>query len=519
MTQALIYVRQSRHKDYERTASPEVQRQACLDLGAVKGCDQVDVLEDLDVSGGKTKGRVAYQQLLERIRAGSVDVVAFFDQSRAFRNTADALDFYALMEKHPSIEVAFVHGSFERSAVGEFSYSVLAAAHAMERRMTGEKIKATYRALNAKGAATGMPPYGYSRDSEARLVIDEDQATVVRRIFADYATGAWSARALARRLSDEGVPRDPARSRSGLGWLPDTVVDVLRNVAYAGMTYSVSRARREGNIIPAEWPAIIDRRTFDRVQILLDQNKHLAGKAMGRQSGASRDYAFGGLLVCADCGHGLRATFNHGAVYYYCRRDVGQPCSNKAIREERLLPWATYLFDQLEALQPADLAQALAEGRQGGRVNVDAVAQVDRALERIGKRYEWGHVDDERYLAETGRLQELRDELLAATTPEAPTVTLAGVGQAWRSGDAVTRRALFTTFFERLYVRDGAISSYVPRSDRREEVMALIQQATGGAAEVEEVDVRKPGRPRRVVARCGKGGIRTLEGVSHPLPA
>ena len=58
---AVIYVRQSRHKEGERTVSPEVQEQQCRALSAVASCDQIDVFSDLDVSGGKVKGRKAFQ--------------------------------------------------------------------------------------------------------------------------------------------------------------------------------------------------------------------------------------------------------------------------------------------------------------------------------------------------------------------------------------------------------------------------------------------------------------------------
>src|SRR5207245_1627531 len=87
MTIALVYVRQSRHKDYERTVSPDVQREACAALPAGKACDRVEMLQDLDVSGGKLKGRKAFLSLLDRVRRGEVSVVAAYDQSRAFRNT------------------------------------------------------------------------------------------------------------------------------------------------------------------------------------------------------------------------------------------------------------------------------------------------------------------------------------------------------------------------------------------------------------------------------------------------
>jgi DNA invertase Pin-like site-specific DNA recombinase len=76
MRNAVIYVRQSRHKPTERTVSPEVQRQACFELAAVAACDTVEAVKDLDISGGKTKERRGYQDLLERVCAGTIDVVA-----------------------------------------------------------------------------------------------------------------------------------------------------------------------------------------------------------------------------------------------------------------------------------------------------------------------------------------------------------------------------------------------------------------------------------------------------------
>src|SRR2546427_9424190 len=104
MALALIYVRQSHHKVSQPTVSPQVQEQACRSLPAAAACDQVEVYSDLDLSGGSTHKRKAFLSLLERIKSGSVSVVAAYDQSRTFRNTADALAFYALMEKLP-IEV------------------------------------------------------------------------------------------------------------------------------------------------------------------------------------------------------------------------------------------------------------------------------------------------------------------------------------------------------------------------------------------------------------------------------
>jgi len=121
LSRALIYVRQSRSKSYEHSVSPEVQEEACRRLPAVHRCEQVDVFTDLDISGGK-RARRGYDAMLARIRAGGVDVIAFYDQSRAFRSSLIAAEFKALLEEpaHKAIDVAFVHGTFDRSPVGGF---------------------------------------------------------------------------------------------------------------------------------------------------------------------------------------------------------------------------------------------------------------------------------------------------------------------------------------------------------------------------------------------------------------
>jgi hypothetical protein len=98
-----------------------------------------------------------------------------------------------------------------------------------------------------------------------------------------------------------------------------------------------------------------------------------------------------------------------------------------------------------------------------------------------------------------------------------------GIRDVWEEGDSDARRQLLSTLFDRLILRDGSIVEYVPRTEYAGEVIALVDQAIGPAGVVRapqtEYGWRARGRPRRDVANGGKGGIRTLEGALHPLPA
>jgi hypothetical protein len=93
----------------------------------------------------------------------------------------------------------------------------------------------------------------------------------------------------------------------------------------------------------------------------------------------------------------------------------------------------------------------------------------------------------------------------------------------WEAGDPDARRLLLSTLFERLIISDGAIIEYVPRPEYAAEVIALVNEAIGPAGVITtartEHGWRAKGRPRTRLANGGKGGIRTLEGALHPLPA
>jgi DNA invertase Pin-like site-specific DNA recombinase len=514
MTTALIYVRQSRTD--EASVSLDVQEAACRRIADVAKADRVELYRDEDVSGG-TERRPRYQAMLRRIAdakgTADVAVVAAFDLSRVSRDAEVLLRFHGLMTAKPWIAVRFADGMpFGSTAIERAMFGNSAVFAEWHKNVTSEKIRAAYQHRNARGAATGMPPYGYRRSprlpgSRVEFEVVEEEARVVRRIFELYATGEHSAKAVCERLHAESIER--SRARSVHGWLPDAVVDVLGNVAYIGKTYSISRARREGDVIDAEWAPTVDAALFARVQALMGDRRVF-------RVSAPAEYAFARLVVCAGCGNFMRATRTHGLVYYYCRRDVPTEdrCPAHSVREESLEAWADALFARIERLQPADFARAVRTAGERRQTPSGSAESVTRSLERLEKMFLWGHKGEDAYRKERARLDALRDELTRAAAPTSPVIArLSGVGRAWAHGRPPERRALLRALFERLYVDHGTVARYVARREYREEVEELVGRAVGNGLEYVE-----PGSLTVSEGR-GKGGIRTLEGALHPLPA
>jgi hypothetical protein len=110
--------------------------------------------------------------------------------------------------------------------------------------------------------------------------------------------------------------------------------------------------------------------------------------------------------------------------------------------------------------------------------NGETLASIDARMNRLGQRFEWGHIDEADYRAEWDRLQAARKQLTDGDPPRRR-IRLGGVLEAWQAGDSVSRRDLLATLFDDMDVRDGQIVAVKPRSNLVAEVSELIDHAYG----------------------------------------
>lgn len=241
-----------------------------------------DRFDDGGFSGGSME-RPALQRLLEFVKAERIDVIVVYKVDRLTRSLAD---FAKLVELFDACKVSFVSvtQSFNTTtSMGRLTLNVLLSFAQFEREVTGERIRDKIAASKKKGLwMGGVTPLGY-RVEDRKLVIAEEEARIVRRIFERYLV-LGSIPALQRELREDGVVTRARKMASGetIGAVPLTngpLSYILKNRHYLG------EINHKGRSWPAEHAPIIAADLFEAVQAKLNENLNRAANAKAK-SGA-----------------------------------------------------------------------------------------------------------------------------------------------------------------------------------------------------------------------------------------
>lgn len=315
-------MRLSREDDDKQYESESIINQKSLLLQYVKenGWQVYDTYID-DGYSGTNFDRPSFKRLLNDIELGRVNMVITKDMSRLGR---DYIGTGNLMEKYfPEHNVRYIAVTDNVDTFLDNSNNELAPFKAimndMYARDISKKIKASLKAKQKEGKFVGgRPPFGYSQDPDDKnhLVINEEQALVVKRIF-DMSLEGLSFFKIAKQLTNEGR-KTPAqyyrfswKNNDNIKygeWHAKTIRDILTNRMYVGdmiqnkrqkVSYKIKKVIKNKPedyiIVENTHEPIITRQVFAEVQRRIPKN-------VGRFEKGENNL-LDGLLYCGDCGH------------------------------------------------------------------------------------------------------------------------------------------------------------------------------------------------------------------------
>jgi site-specific DNA recombinase len=327
-----------------------------------------EVAENYVCSDDGYSGTLLARPELDRLRdgaqAGAFDAVLVLSPDRLSRKYAYLILILEEFERFgtPVIFLEQPPGDDPHSAL---LVQIQGAVAEYERAKLAERYRRgkLYRARQGEVFWTNIP-YGYRRIPRrdgipAHLVINDSEATVVRKIFAWHACENMSIRQIAKRLTRKGYPT----SKGGKQWGETTIHRCLHREAYLGtLYYNQSQLvmvnpsdggppRTRTTLKPRkEWiavsiPPIIDQETYERSQARHRPNQQFSPRNLHVERWLLRR-----ILRCAKCGSKCSCTVYKQStppVYYYrCNghnRVLGTPrCRPSYLRSEPLdeLVWS-----------------------------------------------------------------------------------------------------------------------------------------------------------------------------------
>ena len=389
-------------------------------------------------SGGNFN-RPGFKEMLKQLEQGKANLVITKDLSRLGRDMREASNYAEQFFPEHGIQYIAIADNFDTEH-DNIMAPFLFAMNEVYLRDGSRKVKDVLRSKRESGQYCACPPYGYRKDRENRhrLAPDEVTAPVVERIFQRAAAGD-SSRKIALDLNADGVIpplkyrvlyrdefSEEGAARASDVWNYTTVKRILKNPVYLGHTLlgrskKVSVKSKKKVAVPRDnWavtedthPPLVDKTLFQRAQ-----------ENMGR---GSRDYRaydqvrksiFGGVAVCAKCGHALCScgTVYKGEreKYWYLscthqRQDIANPCQGVRIRYADLVELVRQDLNSLLALSDEEVEVLVQEAvrRMGSEENLKTrqmkkeraearITAIDKIVTKLYTDNAMGKLDDDR---------------------------------------------------------------------------------------------------------------------------
>ena len=299
----VIYARVSTALDEQKT-SYDVQTEDLQKKIAVLYPDYelVKTYGDLGISGTK-EDRPAFQQMLSE--ADNFDLVITKSISRFARNARVLLNSINQLEEKGA-HVYFLEENINTgSASQKFLLTVLGALAEMESNNLREHVKEGFAIKRAAGklARPSAICFGYALEDH-NVVINEEEAAVVKQVFQWYVEDNVSVGGISRRLKTSGY-----KTRRGkTGWPRTTVIYMLKNRKYTGDVEEMDGEY----VFENAYPQIVSRETFERAQKILNARSTDAKKHGGDINNFQPHlYALSGICFCKECGQKFTRYSSH----------------------------------------------------------------------------------------------------------------------------------------------------------------------------------------------------------------
>ncbi len=274
---------------------------------------------DEGISGTSVTKRESFMQMMDDAELRKFDFVITKEISRFSRNTVDSIQYTQKLLSY-GIGVFFQSDNINTLLPdSELRLTIMSSIAQDEVRKLSERVKFGFKRAIEKGVVLGNDRlWGYRKD-HGRLVIVEEEAVIVRKIFEMYATEGVGIRAVVKWLDDHGY-----KNSNGNPFSFSTIRKILINPKYkgyycGGKTHKTDYKLKDiKQMDESEWvmykdetgevvPAIVSEDLWEKANRILARRS--AKMKSDNPTSYQNKYVYSGKIICME----------HNAPYYHAR--------------------------------------------------------------------------------------------------------------------------------------------------------------------------------------------------------
>ena len=264
---------------------------------------------DEGISGSTVKKRKKFLQMIDDAKSGYFDLIVTKEVSRFSRNLSDSIKYTQELLVN-DVGVYFQsNGINTYDPNSEFILNMMGSVAQEEVKRLSSRVKWGHREAIKKGRVLGSSTItGYKKD-DAKLVIVEEEAKKIRKIFELYASGKYGFYKLAMELHRQGI-----NNYKGNIYDKDTLKRIIQNPKYKGFyrghtTETIDYRTKQRVYIPKEEqiiykdekvPAIVSEELWNRANEILDSRSILMKASNGNAKRSLRKYCYTARIFCGE---------------------------------------------------------------------------------------------------------------------------------------------------------------------------------------------------------------------------
>lgn len=318
MKTAVIYARYSSDRQTEQ--SIEGQLRVCNDYAERNDILIIDTYIDRAMTG-TNDNRANFQRLMKDSAKQAWDIVLVYKLDRFSRNKYE-MAMHKKTLRDNGIKLVSAMENIPDTPEGIILESLLEGMAEYYSAELSQKVKRGMNESRHKGQYTGgLIIYGYKVENK-KVLIDEEQAKILRYMYEQYASGVYVKDIIAE-LTEKGI------YYRGKPFKRTTVYNLLRNEKYAGIL------RHGDEVFTNIYPQIVPDEIYNIVREKIESNHY------GKHDSTVK-YLLKNKVHCGYCGHTIASdsgTAKSGEIkrYYKCtNRKHNAACRKTPIRKDVL---------------------------------------------------------------------------------------------------------------------------------------------------------------------------------------